>query len=284
MEKPKQEEGGKKGPISTSPRSDGKEEGDGNWGNLVMESERQVPRQNEQGAISTPCSGSKKSVHWSNDLVTQSPSVACNAYGSNPHASSPPSSSTSIKETVDSLWTVLGRWGKQVGEATKKAEDLAGNTWQHLKTSPSFADAALGRIAQVTKVLAEGGYDNIFQQTFDTTPEEKLQSSFSCYLSTSVGPVMGVLYVSTAKLAYCSNNPLSYKSDGKTEWSYYKVIIPLQQLKAVNPSSSGMNPAEKYIQIISGDNHEFWFMGFLNYNGAVECLQEIPELRAIQPV
>ncbi|XP_022963218.1 GLABRA2 expression modulator-like [Cucurbita moschata] len=284
MEKAKQEEGEKKGPISTSPRSDGKEEGDGNWGNLVMESERQVPRQSEQGAVSTPCSGSKKSVHWSTDLVTQSPSVASNAYASNSHASLPPSSSTSVKETVDSLWTVLGRWGKQVGEATKKAEDLAGNTWQHLKTSPSFADAALGRIAQVTKVLAEGGYDNIFQQTFDTAPEEKLQSSFSCYLSTSVGPVMGVLYVSTAKLAYCSDNPLSYKSDGKTEWSYYKVIIPLQQLKAVNPSSSGMNPAEKYIQIISGDNHEFWFMGFLNYNGAVECLQEFPELRAIQSV
>lgn len=26
---------------------------------------------------------------------------------------------------------VLGRWGKKVGEATRKAEDLAGNTWQH---------------------------------------------------------------------------------------------------------------------------------------------------------
>ena len=28
---------------------------------------------------------------------------------------------------------MLGRWGKKVGEATKKAEDLAGNTWQHCK-------------------------------------------------------------------------------------------------------------------------------------------------------
>lgn len=26
---------------------------------------------------------------------------------------------------------VLGRWGRRVGEATKKAETLAGNTWQH---------------------------------------------------------------------------------------------------------------------------------------------------------
>lgn len=26
---------------------------------------------------------------------------------------------------------VLGRWSRKVGEATKKAETLAGNTWQH---------------------------------------------------------------------------------------------------------------------------------------------------------
>lgn len=96
---------------------------------------------------------------------------------------------------------------------------------ESVKTSPSFADAALGRIAQGTKVLAEGGYEKIFVQTFDTVPEEKLQNSFACYLSTSAGPVMGVLYVSTSKLAYCSDNPLSYKADGKTEWSYYKVFL-----------------------------------------------------------
>ncbi|CAN1216261.1 GLABRA2 expression modulator [Linum perenne] len=88
-----------------------------------------------------------------------------------------------------------------------------------------------------------------------------LQDSFACYLSTSAGPVMGVLYISTAKLAYSSDSPLSYKADGKTE------------LKAVNPSTSRTNAAEKYVQVISVDNHEFWFMGFLNYNSAIQCLQ-----------
>lgn len=28
---------------------------------------------------------------------------------------------------------MLGRWGKKAAEATKKAEDLAGNMWQHCK-------------------------------------------------------------------------------------------------------------------------------------------------------
>ncbi|GAB4848767.1 hypothetical protein Ancab_003494 [Ancistrocladus abbreviatus] len=196
--------------------------------------------------------------------------------GSNPYVSHPssPSPSPSFIERMDTVRDVLGRWGRNVREAAKKAEDLAGNTWQHLKTSPSLADAAMGRIAHSTKVLAEGGYEKIFRQTFDTVPEELLQNSYACYLSTSAGPVMGTLYVSTKKLAFCSDSPLPYKSGSQTEWSYYKVVIPLYQLKAVNPSSSRVNSAEKYIQIISVDNHEFWYMGFLDYESAVTSLQE----------
>lgn len=97
--------------------------------------------------------------------------------------------------------------------------------YNEVKTSPSMAEAAMGRIAQGTKVLAEGGYEKIFLSTFDTVPEERLQNSFACYLSTSAGPVMGVLYISTAKIAYSSDSPISYKNEDKTEWSYYKVHI-----------------------------------------------------------
>jgi GRAM domain len=92
-----------------------------------------------------------------------------------------------------------------------------------VKTGPSIGDAAMGRIAHTTKVIAEGGYDKIFQQTFDIPAEEKLKKAYACYLSTSAGPVMGVLYISNAKLAFCSDSPLSYKVGDKTEWSYYKV-------------------------------------------------------------
>lgn len=189
----------------------------------------------------------------------------------NPQPAQPPASL--VKNKVDSVKDALGKWGKKAAEATKKAEDLAGNMWQHLKTSPSLADAAMGRIAQSTKALAEGGYEKVFRQTFETVPEEKLLKSYACYLSTSAGPVMGVLYLSTAKLAFCSDKPLSYKVGDQTEYSYYKVVLPVDQLKAVNPSTSKINPAEKYIQIISVDNHEFWFMGFVNYDSAVKNLQ-----------
>lgn len=207
------------------------------------------------------------------DAATTMP-MESNPYVSNP--AQPPASS--VKNTVDSVKDVLGKWGKKAVETTKKGQDLAGNMWQHLKTGPSFADAAVGRIAQSAKVIAEGGYEKIFQKNFETTPEEQLQKTFACYLSTSAGPVMGVIYLSTAKLAFCSDDPLSYKTGDQTAWSYYKVVIPLHQLKAVNPSTSKVKAAEKYIQVISVDNHEFWFMSFVNYDSAVKHLQEAVQL------
>ncbi|KAG6483793.1 hypothetical protein ZIOFF_060492 [Zingiber officinale] len=81
----------------------------------------------------------------------------------------------------------------------------------------------MGRIAQTTKVISEGGYEKVFHQTFEKLPGEKLKKSYACYLSTSSGPVMGFLYLSTANLAFCSDNPLSYKVGDQTQWSYYKI-------------------------------------------------------------
>ncbi|XP_022951044.1 GEM-like protein 1 [Cucurbita moschata] len=194
----------------------------------------------------------------------------------NPYVSASPAQGnpSSAKNTMDSVKVMLVRWGKRAVEATKKAEDLAGNMWQHLKTGPSFTEAAVGRIAQGTKVLAEGGYEKIFRQTFENTSEEKLLKAYACYLSTSAGPVMGTLYITTAKIAFCSDSPLSYKVDEETRWCLYKVMIPLHHLRAVNPSTSKAKPPEKFIQVISIDNHEFWFLGFVNYDGAVKILEE----------
>uniref|UniRef100_A0A0A9GGD9 GRAM domain-containing protein n=1 Tax=Arundo donax TaxID=35708 RepID=A0A0A9GGD9_ARUDO len=198
-------------------------------------------------------------------------------YGSsgNPYVSSPAGgAATAPKNTMDSVKDVLGKIGKRFGEAARKTENITGNFWQHLKTGPSITDAAMGRISQITKVIAEGGYEKIFHQTFDVAPGEKLKKPHACYLSTSAGPVMGVLYLSNVKLAFCSDNPLAYKVGDKTEWSYYKVVIPLAQLRSVNSSTSQTNAAEKYIQVVSVDNHEFWFMGFVYYDSAVKNLQE----------
>ncbi|KAF8660805.1 hypothetical protein HU200_057392 [Digitaria exilis] len=232
-----------------------------------------------------PPAPAPKTVTWSEKLTSDSPTHvhAAAAAESSQYVSHGPSASSS-KGGVEVVKETLSRWGKTWGETTKMVESLSRDTWQHFKTGPSFAEAAMGRLAQGTKVLAEGGYEKIFKQTFEVLPDEQLKICYACYLSTSAGPVMGVLYISTAKIAFCSDNPLSYKAGNKTEWSYYKVVIPLHQLRAANPSVSKVNPAEKYIQVVSVEGHEFWFMGFLMYEKATASLQEaLDSARELQP-
>jgi hypothetical protein len=53
-----------------------------------------------------------------------------------------------------------------------------------------------------------------------------------------------------------------------------QVVVPVPHLRSVTPTASQQNPAERYIQVVSVDNHEFWFMGFVNYDSAVKYLQE----------
>ncbi|CAN6226139.1 unnamed protein product [Urochloa humidicola] len=195
--------------------------------------------------------------------------------GANPYVLSAPSPNPPPKSATNYLKEMFGMVGKKFNEAARKTEGIAGDVWQHLKTGSSITDTAMGRIAQISKVISEGGYDKIFQQTFECLPDEKLKKAYVCYLSTSHGPIMGVLYLSTVKVAFGSDSPVKYVTeDNKTESSFYKVVLPLPHLRSVNPTASQQNPAERYIQVVTADNHEFWFMGFVNYDSAVKNLQE----------
>uniref|UniRef100_A0A0D9VYQ3 GRAM domain-containing protein n=1 Tax=Leersia perrieri TaxID=77586 RepID=A0A0D9VYQ3_9ORYZ len=176
----------------------------------------------------------------------------------------------------------------------------------NFRTAPNMADAAVARLAQGTKVYAEGGHDRVFNQAFGIVPGEQLRKAYACYLSTSTGPIIGTLYVSTARLAFCSDSPISYQPSPAAgggaaaaagghppEGIYYKaitlhscifsfslVVLPLNQVKSVNPSASMANRGEKYIQIMTTDNHEFWFMGFVSYDKALKNLYEALQRRA----
>ncbi|KAK3146160.1 hypothetical protein QOZ80_3BG0262450 [Eleusine coracana subsp. coracana] len=177
----------------------------------------------------------------------------------------------------------LGRYGKLLEDGTRKAADTTGNIWHHLRTAPNMADAAVARLTQGTKVYAEGGHDRVFHQTFGAMPGEKLRKAYACYLSTSSGPVIGTLYLSTARLAFCSDNPIYYQGPPghPPECMYYKVVLPLSQVRSVNPSSSTRNRSERYIQVATIDNHEFWFMGFVNYDKALKNLYEALQHRDV---
>ncbi|TVU45180.1 hypothetical protein EJB05_04655, partial [Eragrostis curvula] len=182
-----------------------------------------------------------------------------------------------LELVLTSVMKALGRYGKLLEDGTRKAADTTGNIWHHLRTAPNIADAAVARLAQGTKVYAEGGHDRVFHQTFGAVPGEKLRKAYACYLSTSSGPVIGTLYVSTARLAFCSDNPLCYQGPAgqPVECMYYKASSDM------NPSASTRNRTERYIQVTTMDNHEFWFMGFVNYDKALKNLYEAMQHRDV---
>lgn len=177
-------------------------------------------------------------------------------------------SALSEKSQIESFLNRVNRW-------SKAADILAENFWSHLKLGGSISETIWGKLSLGAKLVAEGGVENLFKLSFSVGPSEKLVKTSACYLSTTTGPVVGLLFISTEKLAFCSDRPLSFTdSNGVIAWSYYRVVIPIGRLKSGNPSENVYKPSEKYIQIQTVDNHEFWFMGFVNYQKALKYLQE----------
>ncbi|KAL5979195.1 hypothetical protein ACLOJK_019093 [Asimina triloba] len=169
------------------------------------------------------------------------------------------------KHNQSPLGTVLdtfNSWGK-------KAETLASNIWQNLKTGPSVSEAAWGKLNLTAKAITEGGFESLYKQTFPTEPNEQLKKTFACYLSTTTGPVAGTLYISNKNTAFCSDRPLCFTApSGQQTWCYYKAFIPLGKIASINPVTMRENPVERYIQVTTVDGHDFWFMGFVNYEKA----------------
>ena len=100
-----------------------------------------------------------------------------------------------------------------------------------MKVSSRPADAAIAKLIQGTKVLASGGPEKLFQQTFGVFPGEKLLQPYACYISTDSKPVIGTLYISTKRLAFCSDNPLCHHpfslQQQQHQCIYYKVLVYL---------------------------------------------------------
>ncbi|KAD3641889.1 hypothetical protein E3N88_31113 [Mikania micrantha] len=157
---------------------------------------------------------------------------------------------------------------------TTKADTIARNIWHNLKTGPSVTGAAWGKMNLTAKAITEGGFESMFKQIFaPSDPNEKLKKTFACYLSTTTGPVAGTIYLSTRRVAFCSDRPLCFTApSGQETWSYYKVVVPLENIGTVNPVTMRENPSERYIQIVTVDGHDFWFMGFVNYEKATTHL------------
>lgn len=53
-----------------------------------------------------------------------------------------------------------------------------------------------------------------------------------------------------------------------------QVMIPLRKIKRGVESENVKKPRQKYVEIVTEEGFEFWFMGFLNHQRTLRHLQQ----------
>ncbi|KAK9115508.1 hypothetical protein Sjap_014455 [Stephania japonica] len=153
------------------------------------------------------------------------------------------------------------------------------------KLGPKISETLKRKLTFGARVVRGGGMKRIFKKLFNVGKEEKLLKVYQCYLSTTAGPIAGLLFVSTEKVTFCSERSLRLTSPtGEIVRAHYKVLIPIRKIKRANQSENARNPREKYIEIVTVDNFDFWFMGFVNYQKALNCLQQTVSQSSIKQI
>ncbi|KAH9289448.1 hypothetical protein KI387_041326, partial [Taxus chinensis] len=108
---------------------------------------------------------------------------------------------------------------ERLNKYSKRVEDLA----EHLKLGYSMSDTVMGKLSLGAELLKKGGKENLFKERFSCDGKEKLLKARACHLSTSTGPIGGLLFISTKKIAFCSDRSLVFTSpEGGVAWSYYR--------------------------------------------------------------
>lgn len=104
------------------------------------------------------------------------------------------------------------------------------------------------------RILQAGGVERAFRQIFGAREGEKLLKASQCYLSTTAGPIAGMLFISTEKIAFHSDRSLSATSpQGEVVRTPYKVILYLHEdlpHRSATPPPEGLS---KFLDDPTGD-------------------------------
>ncbi|EEF49628.1 GEM-like protein 4 [Ricinus communis] len=170
---------------------------------------------------------------------------------------------------------IAGSVLKKINKLGKKADIFASCIREHVRLGPKITETVKGKLRLGAKILQVGGLERTFRQLFTVTEDEKFLNASQCYLSTTAGPIAGLLFISTVKAAFFSERSLKFSPrNGKSVSFHYKVLIPLGKIMTVRQSENMKKPSQKFMEIVTVDNFDFWFMGFLNYQKAFKYLEQ----------
>ncbi|GKC28359.1 GEM-like protein 4, partial [Tanacetum coccineum] len=144
-----------------------------------------------------------------------------------------------------------------------------------LKMGPKLSETLKGKVRLGARIIQLGGRENIFKEVFRVSEGEKLLKASQCYLSMTSGPIAGILFISTKKVAFYSDRSITLPSCNRDLIREpYKVVIPTNKIKEANRRENAQNPPQKCIHIVTDDSIELWFMGFIRYEKAFHNLEK----------
>jgi len=95
-----------------------------------------------------------------------------------------------------------------------------------VKMGPNLSEILKGKLSLGARIIQEGGRGNIFKNVFGMQEKEQLLKASQCYVYTTAGPIAGVLFISTEKVAFCSERPITFSSvTGELARAPYKVVF-----------------------------------------------------------
>lgn len=93
-----------------------------------------------------------------------------------------------------------------------------------MRLGSKISETVKGKLSLGARILQVGGLRKIFKQLFNVGDGEKLLKAVHCYLSTTAGPIAGLLFISTDKIAFCSDRSIKVSSpSGELIRFHYKV-------------------------------------------------------------
>ena len=138
-----------------------------------------------------------------------------------------------------------------------------------------LSETVKGKLSLGARILQAGGVEKVFRQWFSVDKNERLVRASQCYLSTTAGPIAGMLFVSTERVAFRSDRSLAVATPGGDKIRVpYKVTIPLRKVMRAVPSENKHRPEQRYIEVVTNDGFEFWFMGFVSYHRSLQHLEQ----------
>ncbi|RZB89626.1 GEM-like protein 4 isoform B [Glycine soja] len=160
------------------------------------------------------------------------------------------------------VYSVANKLGRKTGSLSQGVQEHG---------LMNISETVKRKLSLGARILQVGGVEKVFKQFFSVREGERLLK-----VSTTSGPLAGLLFISTDKVAFCSERSMKvFTQKGHMLRIYYTVAIPLKKIKCVNHQSKNVQkPKQKYIGIVTEDNFDFWFMGIMKYQKTMKYLEQ----------